>query len=88
MHDENSPHDPNFESQQEGAPQSVTFDYGGTMYTVSIEAALGSGLAGHSDRIQLPDGTMIMVHPHIHEDNANSPKSIVEKGGKIWQIEG
>ena len=28
-----------------------------------------------------------MVHPHIHEDNANTAESIVEKGGKIWQIE-
>ena len=69
------------------APKGITFDHGGTKYTVSVDAALGSGLTGHSDRIRLPNGTLVMVHPHIHEDNANTPESIVEKGGKIWQIE-
>ena len=87
MHDENAPQEPNLESQQGGASEGITFDHGGIKYTVSVDAALGSGLVGHSDRIQLPDGMIIMVHPHIHEDKANTPESIVDKGGKIWQIE-
>ena len=70
-----------------GAPSGITFDHGGTKYTVSVDVAMSSGLSGHADRIQLPGGTLIMLHPHVHEDNANTAQSIAEKGGKIWQVE-
>ena len=69
------------------APKGITFDHGGTKYTVSVDVALRSGLRGHSDRIRLPSGILIMLHPHVHEDNANTAQSIVEKGGQIWQVE-
>ena len=87
MHSDNVPHDHIHEDPQGGSPAGITFNHEGTKYTVSVAAALSSGLTGHSDRLRLPDGTLLMMHPHIHEDNANTPESIVEKGGKIWQIE-
>ena len=69
------------------AKKGVTLNYEGTNYTVSLEAAQNSGLVGNTDRIQLPNGQLIMLHPHAHEDNANTGQSIEEKGGKIWPVE-
>ena len=69
------------------AKEGVTLNHEGTNYTVSLEAAQNSGLVGNTDRIQLPSGQLIMLHPHAHEDNANTAKSIEEKGGKIWPVE-
>ena len=69
------------------AQEGVTFDHEGTNYTVSLEAAQNSGLAGNTDRIQLPSGQLIMLHPHAHEDNANTAQTIEEEGGKVWPVE-
>jgi len=69
------------------AKEGVTLNHEGTNYTVSLEAAKNSGLVGNADRIQLPSGQLIMLHPHAHEDNANTVQSIEEKGGKIWPVE-
>lgn len=69
------------------AQEGVTFNHEGTNYTVSLEAAENSGLVGNTDRIQLPSGQLILLHPHGHEDNANTAQSIQEKGGKIWPLE-
>ncbi len=69
------------------AHAGVTFNHEGTNYTVSLEAAENAGVAGNSDRIQLPSGQLIMLHPHAHEDNANTAEAIKEKGGKIWPVE-
>ena len=65
--------------------QKLTFNHGGTSYTIPLRAAVGSGLIGRADRIELPNGTLVMLHPHIHEDKVNSPESIHKEGGKIWQ---
>lgn len=65
----------------------VTFNHEGTNYTVPLDAAVNSGLVGSSDRIQLPDGQLILLHPHGHEDNANDAKSIEQNGGKVWPID-
>ena len=69
------------------AKEGVTLNHEGTNYTVSLEAAQNSGLVGNTDRIQLPSGQLIMLHPHVHEDNANTAQSTEEKGGKIWPVE-
>jgi len=83
-------HDPHeHEHAHEGSEtqEGVTFNHEGTNYTVSLEAAQNSGLVGNTDRIQLPSGQLIMLHPHAHEDNANTAQSIEEKRGKIWPVE-
>ncbi|MFQ5922564.1 MAG: hypothetical protein ACE5M4_06940 [Anaerolineales bacterium] len=73
-----------------GAPgdkTGVTFNHEGTNYTISLEAAKNAGLVRNTDRIQLPGGQLILLHPHAHEDNANTVRSIEEGGGKVWQVE-
>ena len=89
MGNDNDHHDHELEHTDGGSEtqKGITFNHEGTKYTVSVEVALRSGLTGHSDRIRLPDGVLIMLHPHVHEDNANTVQSIVDKGGKIWQVE-
>ncbi len=67
--------------------EGVTFSHDGTNYTVALEAAENSGLVGNTDRIQLPGGQLILLHPHAHEDNANTAEAIKEKGGEIWPVE-
>jgi len=69
------------------AKEGVTLNHEGTNYTVSLEAAQNSGLVGNTDRIQLPGGQLIMLHPHAHEDKSNTAQSTEEKGGKIWSVE-
>lgn len=87
-HDHEHEH-PDHEHSHEGseAKEGVTFNHDGTNYTVPLEAAQNAGIVGNADRIQLPGGQLIMLHPHAHEDNANSPESIKEKGGEIWPVE-
>ena len=69
------------------AQEGVTFNHEGTNYTVSMQAAENSGLVGNTDRIQLPGGQLVLLHPHAHEDNANSSEAIKENGGQIWPVE-
>ncbi|MCH8337628.1 MAG: hypothetical protein IH858_02110 [Chloroflexi bacterium] len=79
-------HEHRHEEPQAKDKEGVTFNHEGTNYTEPLEAAQNSGIVGNADRIQLPGGQLIMLHPHAHEDNANSSESIKEKGGKIWPV--
>ncbi len=65
----------------------VSFSYEGSDYSVPLEAARNAGLVGATDRIQLPDGQLVLLHPHAHGDNANTVQSIQEKGGKVWPVD-
>jgi len=82
----NHDHEHTHEEPQAKDTEGVTFNHEGTNYTEPLEAAQNSGIVGNADRIQLPGGQLIMLHPHAHEDNANSSESIKEKGGKIWPV--
>jgi len=87
MGNDHDHHDHEHSHDGSEAKEGVTFNHDGTNYTVSLEAATNSGLEGNRDRIQLPGGQLILLHPHAHEDNANSPEAIKENGGQIWQAE-
>lgn len=67
--------------------EGVTFNHEGTNYTIALKSAQNSELVANTDRIQLPSGQLIMLHPHAHEDNANTAQSIEEEGGKVWPVE-
>jgi len=72
----------------------LTFELDSVRYRVSAEAARSSGMKETNGRIQLPDGRLVLLHPHEgmtephpHEDHANSAKDIQAKGGKVWPAE-
>ncbi len=88
MTDEHEHHDHSHEhSHSSSSGSGVRFSFGGKDYVVPLGAAEDSGIVGSSDRIQLPDGQLILLHPHAHEDNANNVESIEEKGGKVWPVD-
>lgn len=86
-HHEHEHHEPEPAHDSALTGSGVRFNYEGVDYTVPLEAARDAGLVGASDRIQLPDGQLVLLHPHAHADNANTAQSIVERGGKIWPID-
>lgn len=86
-HEHNEHHDHEHAHDRPAAGGGITFNFEGSDYSVSLEAAQNAGLTGMTDRIELPSGQLVLLHPHAHADNANTPKSIREKGGKIWPVD-